>query len=250
MCETRTQRSLVSSRWKYVCDSFPGVGLTGVQWGEVFQMPRHALQLPWGAVLQVTGITYLAMDGTRTTMPATDYTVDYASEPVRITPVFGKIWPVPLPQIGAVEVTFDAGHMAPVTSVDSSADTITAPRWKNMAAGDTARLVARDRVTLGDGVLPTPLAASTDYYVQSVPSAGVYKVAATSGGAAIDLTSTGGGDLFIGEIPQNLVSWMLMAIGTLYENRESVTVDQKLTSVEIPADFLDGLLAPSRMSVY
>jgi len=43
-------------------------------------------------------------------MPAANYTVDSACEPARITPVFGQIWPIALPQIGAVSVIFDAGY--------------------------------------------------------------------------------------------------------------------------------------------
>jgi len=250
MCEQRAQCSLVATRWKYVLDSFPGVGVTGVPWGSPFTLPPQAMQIPWGAVLQVVSITYLDMTGVRQTMPSTDYTVDYASEPVRITPLFGKIWPIPLPQIGAVEVTFDSGFMAPITAVDTSADTITVPRWKTMAAGDTVRVVKRDRAVLNDGNLPAPLAGYTDYYVQSVVSANVYKLASTSGGAAIDLTQTGGGDLFVGEIPQDAVSWMLMAMGTLYENRESVSVDARLVSVELPDDFMRGLLDSIRMTAY
>ena len=250
MCENRTQRSLVVSRWKLVGDSFPGVGLTGVPYGAMYTLPGHAITLPWGAVLQVVSITYLDMSGVRQTMPVADYAVDLASEPVRITPVFGKIWPIPLPQIGAVEVTFDSGHIAPISAVDTSADTITLRGWKTLVVGDTLRVQKRDKVTVNDGTLPTPLASYTDYYVQSVVSAGVYKLAATSGGTAIDITTLGAGDLFVGEIPQNLVSWMLLAMGTLYENRESVTVDQRITSVELPNDFLDGLLAPSRMVTY
>src|SRR5450830_1425020 len=52
------------------------------------------------------------MAGVLQTMPATDYTVDTACEPARITPVFGQIWPVCLPQIGVVSVTFDTGYGA------------------------------------------------------------------------------------------------------------------------------------------
>jgi hypothetical protein len=43
-------------------------------------------------------------------MPAANYTVDSTCEPARITPVFGQIWPIALPQIGAVSVIFDAGY--------------------------------------------------------------------------------------------------------------------------------------------
>jgi hypothetical protein len=43
-------------------------------------------------------------------LPATNYAMDLACEPARITPKFGQIWPINLPQIGSVWVTFDAGY--------------------------------------------------------------------------------------------------------------------------------------------
>jgi hypothetical protein len=43
-------------------------------------------------------------------MPASDYVLDAACEPARLTPAFGKTWPSTLPQMGAVSVTFDAGY--------------------------------------------------------------------------------------------------------------------------------------------
>jgi hypothetical protein len=46
-----------------------------------------------------------------------------------------------------------------------------------------------------DGVLPSPLAASTDYYVKTVPSSTAMTLALTLGGAEIDLTTDGSGSL-------------------------------------------------------
>ena len=57
-------------------------------------------------------IEYLDMNGTTQVMPASDYVLDAACEPARITPVFGKTWPPTLPQMGAVSVIFDAGYGA------------------------------------------------------------------------------------------------------------------------------------------
>lgn len=248
--ENECQRSLVSARWKLTANAFPGPSLTGVPFGEPDTIPSHALQLPVGEVLQVVSITYLAMDGTRQTMPATDYAIDIAAEPVRITPKFGRIWPVTLPQIGAVEVIFDAGHAAPVTAVDIAADTITVPRWTALNVGDTLRLFKRDRDEVGESTLPGPLAALTDYYVAAVPSPGVYKLAATAGGAVIDITSTGSGELLVGEIPASVRAWMLLAIGTLYENRQSIVIDAGITTAALTGDFLDSLLDPYRLITY
>jgi uncharacterized phiE125 gp8 family phage protein len=55
-------------------------------------------------------VEYLDMNGTTQVLPASDYVLDAACEPARLSPVFGKTWPPTLPQIGAVTVTFDAGY--------------------------------------------------------------------------------------------------------------------------------------------
>ena len=108
--EERTRRSLVTQTWKLVLDSFPGPSLIGVPYGRAFGVPHHAILLERAPVTAVTSIQYLDMGGNTQTMPSTDYTVDVTSEPARITPVFGKIWPINLPQIGSVSVTFTAGY--------------------------------------------------------------------------------------------------------------------------------------------
>lgn len=114
--EMLTGRQIVTARWKLVLDSFPGPSLMGVLAGDPFSLPGHAILLPKSPLASVVSIQYLDMSGTWQTMPATDYTVDAACEPARITPVFGKIWPISLPQIGSVAVTFDAGY-GPAASV-------------------------------------------------------------------------------------------------------------------------------------
>ena len=110
--ETITNRQLMSARWKLVMDSFPGPSLMGVPTGQPFSLPGHAILIHKSPVLNVVSINYLDMAGVLQSMPASNYTVDAACEPARITPVFGQIWPIALPQIGAVSVTFDAGYGA------------------------------------------------------------------------------------------------------------------------------------------
>ncbi len=108
--ETITHRQFITARWRMILDSFPGPGLMGVAAGEPFTLPGHAILIHKSPVLNVVAINYLDMNSVQQTMPAANYTVDAACEPARITPVFGQIWPIPLPQIGAVTVTFDAGY--------------------------------------------------------------------------------------------------------------------------------------------
>ena len=108
--ETLTGRQFTTARWKMVLDSFPGPSLMGVPAGQSFSLPGHAILLFKTPVQSVVSINYLDMGSALQVMPASTYTVDAACEPARVTPVFGQIWPICLPQIGAVSVIFDAGY--------------------------------------------------------------------------------------------------------------------------------------------
>ena len=111
--EMLTRRQFITARWKLVLDRFPGAGWMGrtVEGaGEPFSLPRNAILLPKSPLQAVLGIDYLDTSNVLQTLPDTDYTVDAACEPARITPVFGATWPITLPQIAAVSVLFDAGY--------------------------------------------------------------------------------------------------------------------------------------------
>ena len=108
--ETITGRQFTTARWKLVLDSFPGPSLMGVPAGQTFSLPGNAVLLSKSPVQSVVAIDYLDMGSVLRTLAPSAYTVDTACEPARITPVFAQAWPVSLPQIGAVSVTFDAGY--------------------------------------------------------------------------------------------------------------------------------------------
>lgn len=114
-------RALVTQRWKYIGDSFPGPSQIGIPYGTLYSNPRHAILLERSPVQSVDAITYIDTGGVQQAMLASDYVVDLVSEPCRITPVFGKIWPITLPQIGSVEVDFTCGYGA--------FNTATPPAW-------------------------------------------------------------------------------------------------------------------------
>lgn len=115
--ESYLGRSLITQTWKQVSDAFPGNQQTLVMPGVPYSWPSHALLLGRSPVQSITSVQYLDMGGTLQTMSSSDYAVDLVSEPTRITPVFGKIWPVTLPQIGAVSVTYVAGYGAAAAAV-------------------------------------------------------------------------------------------------------------------------------------
>ena len=111
--EMLTRRQLITARWKFVLDRFPVsgcLGNAGQAAGDPFFLPGNAILLPKSPLQAVLGIDYLDTGKVLQTLPATDYVVDAACEPARITPVAGSTWPGTLPQIAAVSVLFDAGY--------------------------------------------------------------------------------------------------------------------------------------------
>ncbi len=89
--ETLTGRQLITARWKLVLDAFPGPSSMGVPVGASFSLPAHAILIPKCPIQSIVSIQYVDMSGAWPVMPPTDYTVDLACEPARITPVFGKL---------------------------------------------------------------------------------------------------------------------------------------------------------------
>lgn len=108
--ETITGRQFITARWKMVLDRFAGQEGMVNSCDSNFSLPNHAILLFKCPVQTITAIQYLDMNGAMQTMPPAHYVLETACEPARVTPVFGQIWPVSLPQIGAVNVTFDAGY--------------------------------------------------------------------------------------------------------------------------------------------
>lgn len=92
--EMATQRQLVTATWKLVLDGFRD----------------NPVLLNKSPVQSVVSVKYLDMTGTQQTLSASEYTVDTSTEPARIAPRFGKVWPIALPQIGSVEIIFTAGY--------------------------------------------------------------------------------------------------------------------------------------------
>lgn len=147
--EHQMRRSLITQSWRLVLDSFPGYGQTGVAYGRAYSMPANAIQLEYGSVQSITSITYLAMDGTTQTMPSTDYVADTSGGLARITPVFGKIWPIPMPQIGSVKVDYVAGYGG------AAAVPAGIRQWMLLRIG--ALYENREEIVVGRGITANPL---------------------------------------------------------------------------------------------
>lgn len=91
--EMVTGRSFITQKWRRVLDYFP----------------CNLIELDRGQVQTVDAVTYLDLQGDWQTMDPATIALDLASLPARISPIFGAIWPIPVPQIGSVRVDYTAG---------------------------------------------------------------------------------------------------------------------------------------------
>lgn len=229
--EGLTNRQLIHARYKLVLDRFPlsyyqyGYSLSNFDavfdWHQPRDIHRHlppnAIVLLPAPVIRVVSITYTDQAGAPQTMPSTDYVVNLTATPSFIVPVWGKLWPIAIFQQGSVVITYDAGYASKFTA-DATANTLTVSSSpKTWAINDVIR------VTNSGGLLPAPLAAHTDYYVVAA-AAGVYQISLTSGGSAIDLTTTGTGTNYIGEVPLLALQNMLLRIEASFQVRGGVLV--------------------------
>lgn len=89
-----TNRALITQTWDLYLDNFP-------PW---------ELYLPMPTLQSVVSISYVDSNGTTQTLAADQYLVDAKSEPARITPAWGLVWPVTRWQTNAVTVRFACGY--------------------------------------------------------------------------------------------------------------------------------------------
>jgi len=91
--EKITRRALVTQTWELVLDCFPA-----------------EICLPLPVLQSVTTIKYIDTDGTEQTLLNTTYQVDTDSQPGRIIPAYGQIWPSTREQLNAVRIRYVAGY--------------------------------------------------------------------------------------------------------------------------------------------
>ena len=117
--EDFTGRSLVSQQWIYALDYFPvyrindfspldaqsGNSQTGFRWNH-----SQIISLPQPPLLSVDQLVFIDSTGTPNTLTAPAYQVDNVSEPGRLAPLAGAVWPVTAPGVlNAVQIHFTSG---------------------------------------------------------------------------------------------------------------------------------------------
>lgn len=235
--ETKTRQQLLHAQWKLVLDKFPMAGSgTPLPFSDTVNIPGYAVRLPHAPVVNVVSIKYLDMGEIQQTMDPADYTTNTAMMPGIISPRFGRIWPIALPQIGAIEIVYNAGYASPFKRNANNIVVIGPVTW---AVGAIVQFYA------SGGTLPTPLQELTNYKIASALN-GTYAITDMND-VPIALTDAGTGSSFIGVVPEGLRNWIKIRMASLYENREEVAILNRGSIQELP--FIDGLLDPYRISL-
>lgn len=190
---------------------------------------------------QVTSITYTDAAGVLQTLSPTKYIVDATKGYPRVTPAYATYFPPTRVVMNTVQVYYDVGMIAPVTSIDVATGIVTAP-GHGKAAGDLAQFFT------DSGTLPDELAAGDPFYVVN-PTATTFQLATTAGGSPITtFTGTFAGVCFLDMLPEEFLLAMRLMVGTWYENREGIT-DRKVA--EMPSHgAADRLLEPFKVRAF
>lgn len=147
-CEVYTQRRFITQTVRLLMDFFPGtvdMRLAGARVSSPFVSGsnavlvgiRYAILLPYPPVSSIAQFVYQDANGNpQQLIPATNYIQDLASQPARLTPLFGQMWPVARVVVNAVFVDYICGYGGPLT-------------------GNGVSIAASSAVTSGYAFLPT-----------------------------------------------------------------------------------------------
>jgi len=168
-------------------------------------------------LIKVERLSYFTND-VLTDVSKSNYDIDNSGITARISPSNGFSFPTPDVRTNAVRLRYTSGYLMPVlaASISTVNDTIT------VANHD---FIDKDTVSFhldgGSGVLSTDLIEGVTYYARDI-SGDTFKIAATEGGSAINLTDAGTDDIYIstnGGLPETIRQGMLLLIGDMYGHR-------------------------------
>ena len=119
-------RKCMQQTWALLIDFFPGyidLKLAGARVSSPFVSGsnavlvgiRYAIVLEFPPVQSILNFEYQDANGNVTVMnPGTDYIIDIQSNPARLTPPFGKMWPVARVVVNAVQIQYTVGYAIPL----------------------------------------------------------------------------------------------------------------------------------------
>lgn len=219
--ERITNRAFYTQTWQYYVDNFAYGDYRSTvprdqrePWNYSAYWNDFAFRLPKPRVLNVEAINYLDAAGTPQVLDPSLYYVDYNSEPGRITPQIGGIWPMTqfyLP--GSINVVYQAGSFV-YPKTETLALQGTATPWSVLP---TKQIISITSVvdTNGDPV--------TGYGVEPVLDSNNDPTTLSQ----LTFASEPAGPLTVtyqsGQTPGTVLAAMLLVLSHLYEHREENT---------------------------
>ena len=143
--QTRTLKLHSFEDTRYACDGY-------------IRPPRSPLK-------SVSSISYVAYDGTTTTMPSSDYSVSTGDQPGVVTPAYGAVFPSVRPQLNPVTITYVAGHSTVSSGV---------PFNVKQAVGMVVAHFYRNREAVLTGTISKDIEYGVDALLYSEDMAGGY----------------------------------------------------------------------------
>ena len=105
--EQKTQRALVSQKWEFIIDGFPGSANCD---GTFLKKNSAIISLPLPPLISVESIKYIDVNGVEQTISPADYVANFSSFLGGVYPAYGKAWPSARNQPQAVRIAFTAGY--------------------------------------------------------------------------------------------------------------------------------------------
>jgi hypothetical protein len=218
-CETFCERAFVFQTKRLLMDFFPGYidfKLAGQRVSSPFVSGsnavlvgiRYAIVLPWPIVRQIVNFTYQDENGDVATLtPGTDCIIDLDSQPARMMPLFGQMWPVARVVSNAVLVDYVTGFGGDIT-VSTTANSAVLGGWDNFLPRDVGAPICIP----GAGASVNGSATTLVTTIASVAANGVATLAVNASAAT---TAT----VFFGAVPA-MVLTAIKALATFWhENR-------------------------------
>jgi len=126
MAENACRRAFITQKWRATLDAFPRPQMNtssatwyGPQWGtapgplvtmQPDGMTGYEIILPFPRLQAVTLLSYVDQNGVTQNMNVgTDLLVDNVSEPARILPAFGTVWPAERAQANTIIIEWTCG---------------------------------------------------------------------------------------------------------------------------------------------
>jgi len=226
--EDVTGRCFVDQEWTFGLDRFPVWNYGGNNapshpsseflgnrgWGGMAYMNMgQTIILPRSPLLSVTSIQYL--DGTKTlvTLDPATYIVDTLSDPARITPQVGTVWPIAYPQLNAVIIKFRAGYQQSVTETQVA------------TTGAAPAIVLASASTLVS--ITSVIDTLTTLPVTYVNTAGTLVFDVSMSGRSVTATYV------VTNVPHPVLLAMYLLLTAYYENRAEFVQGQPMTSLPL-----------------